>query len=100
MFRRETIIALRARHQAFRIAVTILYPILHVPPPIPAAKRSKRVPDSNLRHDLTREQMEILRREAHRRHQMRERMRELVTLAIVTISLVGMVCIMIWQSKP
>ena len=38
MFRRETIIALRARHEAYRIATEILYP--HVaspqPPPQPA----------------------------------------------------------------
>jgi hypothetical protein len=36
MLRRETIIALRARHTAFRIAVEILYP--QQPPPAPAAQ--------------------------------------------------------------
>jgi hypothetical protein len=33
MFRRETIIALRARHEAYRIASDILYPRVEVPPP-------------------------------------------------------------------
>jgi hypothetical protein len=33
MFRRETIIALRARHQAYRIASDILNPHADVPPP-------------------------------------------------------------------
>jgi hypothetical protein len=32
-FRRETIIALRARHEAYRIASDILYPRVEVPPP-------------------------------------------------------------------
>ena len=37
MFRRETIIALRARHTAYRIASDILYPQVDVePPPEPA----------------------------------------------------------------
>jgi hypothetical protein len=33
MFRRETIIALRARHQAYRIASDIAHPHVNVPPP-------------------------------------------------------------------
>ena len=33
MFRRETIIALRARHQAYRIATDILHPHVDSPPP-------------------------------------------------------------------
>ena len=37
MFRRETIIALRARHQAYRIATEILHPHVQTPrPPEPA----------------------------------------------------------------
>jgi hypothetical protein len=37
MFRRETIIALRARHQAYRIASDFVYPHVDVPaPPLPA----------------------------------------------------------------
>ena len=37
MFRRETIIALRARHEAYRIATEILHPYEEVPrPPEPA----------------------------------------------------------------
>ena len=37
MFRRETIIALRARHQAYRIATDILHPHVDAPaPPQPA----------------------------------------------------------------
>jgi hypothetical protein len=35
MLRRETIIALRARHTAFRIAIDILYPPQPSPPPMP-----------------------------------------------------------------
>ena len=37
MFRRETIIALRARHEAYRIATEILYPPVDVPPPLQPA---------------------------------------------------------------
>ena len=37
MIRRETIIALRARHQAFRIASDILYPHVELPPPLQPA---------------------------------------------------------------
>jgi hypothetical protein len=37
MLRRETIIALRARHTAFRIAVEILYPPQPPPPPVQPA---------------------------------------------------------------
>jgi hypothetical protein len=33
IFNRETIIALRARHEAYRIASDILYPRVEVPPP-------------------------------------------------------------------
>jgi len=33
MLRRETIIALRARHEAYRIASDLLYPHVDVPPP-------------------------------------------------------------------
>jgi hypothetical protein len=33
MFRRETIIALRARHQAYRVASDILYPHVQTPAP-------------------------------------------------------------------
>jgi hypothetical protein len=33
MFRRETIIALRARHQAYRVASDILYPQVEAPAP-------------------------------------------------------------------
>jgi hypothetical protein len=37
MLRRETIIALRARHTAFRIAIEILHPRQAPPPPAPPA---------------------------------------------------------------
>ena len=99
MFRRETIIALRARHQAFRIAAAILYPILHEPLPPQPAIPPKHRPDQIYNQVLTPEQMRELVREAHRREAIRERLKQLLILGAMTL-LLGIMVLMMWPTKP
>jgi hypothetical protein len=50
MFRRETIIALRARHQAYRVASDILYPHVDAQPP-PEPGMPLMTPDNSIRYE-------------------------------------------------
>ena len=54
MLRRETIIALRARHQAFRIATEVAHPPLDVPPS-PPPKLCEGMPPPPLSYAPSRE---------------------------------------------
>lgn len=62
ILRRETIVALRARHTAFRIAIDLLYPMQKPPqpPPLPAPPWV----ESEFRTVLDAQQMEELKRRA------------------------------------
>jgi hypothetical protein len=85
MSRRETIIALRARHTAFRIATDILYPPPPAPPP-PAPTHSDTV-DSMPAIDVLAEFESWEWQQRQERHD--KRMRRLVVLLWAAAIVVG-----------
>jgi hypothetical protein len=96
MLRRETIVALRARHAAFRIAVEILHP--RQPPP-PAVQPAMPILEDG---DQAIEDWQLATRERKAREKRETRNHRLV-LAIVSAVLVGLyayACYVASQAPP
>ena len=85
MLRRETIIALRARHTAFRIAVEILYP----PPPPPPSVQPATVSDEEVDRAAAQWEAQSRREAEWARQDARNRWRAIAILATLFILLIA-----------
>jgi hypothetical protein len=91
MLRRETIIALRARHTAFRIAVDILYP----PQPPPASVQPTTVSDEEVDRAMAEWETQRRREAELAKEDARNRWR---LIAIASVPFVLLIAYLIYDS--
>ena len=93
MLRRETIIALRARHTAFRIAIDILHPRQLPPPPMPQPVALAQAEMDRAQAEWDLEARRAARWESERRRTL------WIQIAVIVVVLMGFIAFLIYADE-